>query len=190
MKRNHFYAGIFMLFFSLVNQQLLAVGFDRQLADFQIRVNDLLQPYKTFAFTVLPNQWLEIKTESDNITLSSVTGESEQTDNRIFRWRNKEIGGPYLVILTDHKGAKIDLNIFVLTPYSELKNGHLEKYRIDNYPKKRLKDNPIYAQPKGFIRVTKENRDTPVSPNFTLSQFISKQLANWPKFTVLNPNYY
>jgi uncharacterized protein YcbK (DUF882 family) len=47
---------------------------------------------------------------------------------------------------------------------------------------------PAYANPSGFIQVTKENADTYVSAHFKLRDFVTKdQPSVWPKYLLLNP---
>jgi hypothetical protein len=50
-----------------------------------------------------------------------------------------------------------------------------------------LKGNPLYAQPPGFVEVTKENQDTKLSPHFTLKQFLCKEdtTKTFPKYVLL-----
>jgi hypothetical protein len=48
--------------------------------------------------------------------------------------------------------------------------------------------NPQYAPPQGYIRVTPENENTPVSERFRLADFLTHdQQAVWPKVLVLQP---
>ena len=61
----------------------------------------------------------------------------------------------------------------------------LKGYRIGNYPKKALRGNKMYNHPKGFIKVTKDNRNLLLTPHFQLGQFLCKQRAEFPKYVVL-----
>ena len=80
------------------------------------------------------------------------------------------------------------LNIFVMRPAAEMKNGYLGKYRIGEYQKQPFKGLDVYRTPKGFVEVTPENQDVQVSPHFTLKQFLCKQQASaWPKYMILRP---
>lgn len=72
-----------------------------------------------------------------------------------------------------------------MIPYTQLKGGYLNGYRIGNYPSIPLKQLPIYKPPRGFIEVTKENEDTPVSPHFKIKQFLCKQSGPYPKYIVV-----
>src|SRR5213078_2610110 len=48
--------------------------------------------------------------------------------------------------------------------------------------------NPSYAPPQGYIRVTPENENTPVSQRFKLADFLTHDQQNvWPKVLVLQP---
>ena len=48
--------------------------------------------------------------------------------------------------------------------------------------------NPSYAPPQGYIRVTPENENTPVSEHFKLGDFLTHDQQNvWPKVLVIQP---
>jgi hypothetical protein len=70
-------------------------------------------------------------------------------------------------------------------PASSVRDGYLNGYRIGSYPGTAWKGLAVYRPPRGFIEVTEENRDTPVSPHFTLGQFLCKQQSGYPKYMVL-----
>ena len=74
-----------------------------------------------------------------------------------------------------------------LVPFSAKVNGRIGSYRLGAWPyEKRDGSNPTYANPRGFVEVTRENFSTHLSEHFMLGQFISKdQLSIWPKYVVL-----
>ena len=79
-----------------------------------------------------------------------------------------------------------------LTPFSAKQGGRIGTYMIGSWPGERGGRGPAkapadrYANPRGFIPVTLENRDTPVSEHFTLGDFLTKNQPNvWPKYLVL-----
>jgi uncharacterized protein YcbK (DUF882 family) len=76
-----------------------------------------------------------------------------------------------------------------LVPFSAKVHGRIGSYRLGEWPyEKSEPSNPVYANPKGFVEVTPENRSTPVSEHFTLGQFLTKdQSSVWPKYVVLQP---
>jgi hypothetical protein len=79
-----------------------------------------------------------------------------------------------------------------LTPFSAKQRGRVGSYMIGSWPGERGARGPArapadrYANPRGFIQVTLENRDTPVSQHFRLRDFLTKnQPTVWPKYLVL-----
>jgi len=81
------------------------------------------------------------------------------------------------------------LRWIVMKPFSAKVNGRIGSYRIGNFPfERRDPSNPAYANPRGFIEVTPDNRFTKVSEHFSLGQFLTKnQESVWPKYLVLQP---
>lgn len=83
-----------------------------------------------------------------------------------------------------------DLHVIVLVPFEKKQNGRIGNYRLGTWPFERggKPKTARYADPPGFIRVTRENVDTPVSTHFTLGDFLTKGQDNiWPKYLVLDP---
>jgi uncharacterized protein YcbK (DUF882 family) len=76
-----------------------------------------------------------------------------------------------------------------LVPFSAKVNGRIGGYKLGAWPyEKKEGSNPNYANPRGFVEVTRENLSTHLSEHFTLGQFITKdQGAVWPKYVVLQP---
>lgn len=79
------------------------------------------------------------------------------------------------------------LSLVVMTPFSAKVNGRIGSYRVGNWPyENRSPENPMYANPRGFIQVTQENFALKVSEHFTLGEFVTKDQRNvWPKYVVL-----
>jgi uncharacterized protein YcbK (DUF882 family) len=74
--------------------------------------------------------------------------------------------------------------LLVKRPAAEKQNGRLGGYRIGSYPS----GGGRYAQPAGFIEVSRAHRDLHVSRNFTLSNFLTKdQFDVWPKYVLIDP---
>jgi len=99
------------------------------------------------------------------------------------------------VLPTDVDGALGAINDFAqitLTPFSAKERGRIGGYLIGSWPGERGGRGPAkapagrYANPRGFIKVTQENQDTPVSEHFRLRHFLTKNQPNvWPKYLVL-----
>ena len=92
----------------------------------------------------------------------------------------------YPIEITESKtNSKMLLNVFVMVPFEQKKNGKLNGYKIGSYPQKPLKGMAIYEKPLGFIEVTPENKDIYIMPHFRLGQFLCKQKGPYPKYVVL-----
>ena len=83
-----------------------------------------------------------------------------------------------------------NFNLITLVPFSEKQNGRIGLYYLGSWPLERggTPKTPNYENPSGFIQVTQQNADTPVSQHFRLRDFITKDQPNvWPKYLLLNP---
>jgi uncharacterized protein YcbK (DUF882 family) len=96
-----------------------------------------------------------------------------------------------LAVKLDQATKQIDdFSVVTLVPFSEKKNGHIGLFYLGNWPFERggKMKSAAYANPAGFIEVTPENADTPVSAHFKLRDFLTKDQYNvWPKYILLNP---
>jgi hypothetical protein len=74
-----------------------------------------------------------------------------------------------------------------LLPFSAKVNGRIGPYRLGFWPAERGRTRSLsYRNPDGFIEVTRQNQDTPVSEHFRLRDFLTKdQFDVWPKYLVL-----
>lgn len=83
-------------------------------------------------------------------------------------------------------GEELLLNVYAVVPYSKLDiAGYLGDYRVGHYPEERLRDLEIYDPPAGFVGISEADKAVPLSPNFTVGQFPSKQSEGYPKYLVL-----
>jgi hypothetical protein len=84
-----------------------------------------------------------------------------------------------------------DLRLITLKPFAEKKGDKIGLYYLGRWPFEggqapRARGN--YANPTGFIEVTRENRNVAVSEHFKLGDFLTKdQFDVWPKYLVLEP---
>ena len=84
-----------------------------------------------------------------------------------------------------------DLKLITLRPFAEKKDNRIGLYYLGSWPfesggAQRARGN--YANPTGFIEVTRQNKDTLVSEHFKLADFLTKdQYDVWPKYLVLEP---
>ena len=80
-----------------------------------------------------------------------------------------------------------DFSVITLMPISERRRGRIGLYYIGSWPTERSRRRPGYVTPSGFIEVTPENQDTPVSDHFALGDFLTHdQQTVWPKYLVLD----
>lgn len=103
---------------------------------------------------------------------------------RLFGKREQKEGGT--VAVTDSSSGR-HLSLFTLHPFAEKVNGRVGDYHIGRFPaEKRPPRSAAYENPDGFIEVTLENKDTPVSEHFRLADFLTHDQTNvWPKYLVL-----
>lgn len=85
-----------------------------------------------------------------------------------------------------------NFNVIRLMPFSTKTNGRIGLYFVGTWPGEQGKRGPLkapataYANPAGFIEVTPQNADTPVSDHFKLRDFLTHDQPNvWPKYLVL-----
>jgi hypothetical protein len=82
-----------------------------------------------------------------------------------------------------------DFAVLRLVPLSEKKSGRIGSYVIGNWPNETGRPrSPVYAPPRGLVRVTPENLNTRISEHFQLRDFLTKGQENvWPKYVALSP---
>ena len=74
-----------------------------------------------------------------------------------------------------------------MRPFADKVRGRIGSYRIGFFPgEQRALRSDAYANPEGFVEITANNQDTPVSEHFRLRDFITHdQSTVWPKYLVL-----
>ena len=90
------------------------------------------------------------------------------------------------VAVTDSASGKM-MSLITLLPFGEKVNGRVGDYHLGRFPAEKHKvRSEAYENPDGFIEVTLENKDTPVSEHFRLSDFLTHDQKDvWPKYLVL-----
>jgi hypothetical protein len=160
-------------------------------ADFGLRIRGAEWSYRVMAVPVLPGEKLSLRLlpghASQLLTVESDEGALDNTAANWWEWEAPETPGIVpLRVLDSGSLETMTLNAFVVTPASKVMAKKLNGYAIGDYPSRLYRNQSIYLPPKGFIEVTEENLDTPVSPHFTLRQFLCKQQGDFPKYVVLN----
>lgn len=80
-----------------------------------------------------------------------------------------------------------DLRLITLVPFAVKKGGRIGSYSLGQWPYERGgAPSPAYANPVGFVEVTRENQSLAVSKHFTLGDFMNQdQPGVWPKYLLL-----
>ncbi|GAB4273388.1 MAG: hypothetical protein Kow0065_22240 [Methylomicrobium sp.] len=146
--------------------------------------------YRTLGVFVLPNERFILQVNSLKpsvpVKFQADQGKTRQLSKQQWQWQAPNKPGLAVLKFTHPITQEATLlNVFVMVPASRVKNGVLNGYRIGKYPRLPFKNLPTYETPKGYIEVTEANQDTPVSPHFTIGQFLSHQKSDFPKYLVL-----
>ncbi len=178
------------------SSQREVADFDPKKTPFAITSHGETFPYREMSTFVMPGATLTFEAVGGPAAQYVVTardrGAVTTLGPRQWRWTAPAAWGVYDLTFgyereTEADDDAITLHVFVMVPAGAVLGGYLNGYRIGTYPAKPLKGIPIYLPPPGFIEVTKENQDTPVSPHFKLKQFVCKQdtARPFPKYVVL-----
>jgi len=91
-------------------------------------------------------------------------------------------------VYTHTDSAGRPFSFVTLVPFDSKARGTVGTYRMGLWPAERRKPrSEAYTNPDGFIEVTAENQDTPVSEHFRLRDFLTHdQKPVWPKYLVLS----
>ncbi|MEX0707702.1 MAG: D-Ala-D-Ala carboxypeptidase family metallohydrolase [Woeseia sp.] len=159
-----------------------AVAWESERLQSPVTVNRFEVRYPELAIFVMPRSPIQV-TVAERATLLFMGQHMPAMDAAL-----KAPARPGLEIMeieNEVTGEIARINVFTMVPASAVRNGRLNGYRIGHYPAEPLRGLDIYRPPQGFVEVTEENRDIRVSPNFTLGEFVAKQVSDWPKYVVL-----
>jgi len=166
-----------------------AQEFSPDTTEFTVAVRDVNVRYRVFAIYVLPGTEIPITVLQDDhggsYTCEASAGLVQSSGGSSWVWTAPTENGLSTIVILGDGVDSLVLNAFVLLPLDLVEDGYLNEYRIGEYPKQPYKGLPVYEPPDGFVEVTPENADTPLSPHFTLRQFLCKQNGDWPKYVVL-----
>jgi uncharacterized protein YcbK (DUF882 family) len=163
--------------------------FDARTASFALTFHDERSAYRDTTVVVMPGAavvFTAVGGPPGDYAASTTAGTLVQQASHQWRWTAPDRPGTYLLTF-DGPGKQdaIAVHAFVMVPATKVKDGLLNGYRIGEYPA--AKGNPMYLAPTGFIEVTKENRETRVSPHLTLEQFLCKEdtTKTFPKYVLV-----
>ena len=98
----------------------------------------------------------------------------------------RAVSTPGIHVMQD-SSIRQPVKLITVLPFSEKTGGKVGTYRMGFWPaeKKRARG-PAYVNPEGFIEVTPENVDQPISEHFRLGDFVTHNQSDvWPKYIVL-----
>jgi hypothetical protein len=82
--------------------------------------------------------------------------------------------------------ASTGFAFITMAPWRQKLGSHLNGYHLGYWPAELRRTAPGGDTPVGFIEVTRDNVDTPLSTHFTLGDFVTHdQSWVWPKYVVL-----
>jgi len=139
-----------------------------------IRVDGLNVPYTQFSSFKLPESMLLLEAKGQGnmqVFLNDQLQSTFQNDSYALKVP-QEIGLHKLRLVDGTKNVLLNLNLFVLTPVSQIEGGAINGFKMGTYPPP-LGEGGKYERPRGLIEITKENFQTQLSPHFKLSQFTS-----------------
>ena len=150
---------------------------------FRVEVNGYCYTWDNIGRCVLPGETLRLATPgySTHSGWVASAGELLEKGSQTL-WVAPADPGLYPLIATSGSVTK-HVNVFVMIPYSSLKNGYLKGVRIGRYPSST--PFPNFTKPRGFIEVTPDNIDTKLSDRYTLRDLASRQPDVFPRYTVL-----
>lgn len=139
-----------------------------------VSIDGTALPYEIWHHLVMPGGTVSL---AANLPLDiTINGDPIAQGSDSLAWTAPDTPGTHRLTATDEAGREYQVAIFVLAPLDGAEV--LEGYRIGTYPA---------DTPEGLIRLTEADMDVPVSPNFTIGQFICKQQpGHWPKFLLVS----
>jgi hypothetical protein len=162
--------------------------YGEQRVPFQVRFGDETTSYDVMAMFVMPNELVPVSVEPESgaaagYQLVAASGATNAVRDGAWTWLAPSTPGLYPVEVRDRESDQsVTLNVFVMVPYSSMRRGVLNGYRIGNYPQGKSQ---FYRRPSGFIEVSPGMEGVQVSPHFTLGQFLCKQAGGPTKYLVL-----
>ncbi|MEH6515192.1 MAG: D-Ala-D-Ala carboxypeptidase family metallohydrolase [Halioglobus sp.] len=170
---------VVLLFFPLLTQAdnhgLLVKGFEVKYSPFTV----IAQPGEKVEIGRLPGA----RTDPKIRDFDGVSYDSESDKNGVII--APQAPGHYLLQVVPDGGEVMTVNLFVTVPLAEVENEQLNGYRIGPPPPGDKKRTEFYKQPAGFIEVTEDMLDIPLTPHFNLRQFLCKQEGGYPKYAVI-----
>jgi hypothetical protein len=136
---------------------------------------------------VLPGEKIVLEAKSNKpVHFEAQGGRLAFISKNRWEWEAPSPAGIYPARMAGGQPEEsMTINLVVMVPYAELKDGRINGYLIGEYPSEPFRGLPNYLPPAGFIEITPDNQDLPLTPHFKLKQFVCKQAGDFPKYIVL-----
>ncbi len=152
------------------------------------QVNEHVVPFDTFAVSVMPGETVDLHFASPvpGRMYYAHAAEGRMVERRAgeWTWTAPQTPGYYPLSIGGVEGA-IQLQVFVKRPYDNAE-GWLNGFQIGHYAEEPRNGDPQFLPPSGFIEVHPEMEEIPVSPHFTLGEFLCKQTSGYPKYVLVD----
>jgi hypothetical protein len=151
-----------------------------------IRGHQVSQP--VFSLFAAPGEEIRVGVpglDARSVDLQSVEGVSVLPGADYWLIQAPRKPGLYTMSLSSDPAQQTTLNLFVGHPASHADDGVLNDYLIGPQPPGHATYPDFYTPPELYFEVTPDILDTPLSPNFTLRQFLCKQDSGYPKYLVI-----
>ena len=150
-----------------------------------LKYRDLVSPFKINTILGLPGDTVELEVlfnKGEPYKLAKANPEVLHQDNKWLFIMPADPGVYQTQLVNQEVQDTVTINYISLIPAEMSESGKLQGYRIGNYPPSQKE---AYQPPRGFVKVTEENKNLYISPRFQLKQFVCKQSADYPKMVVL-----
>jgi len=127
--------------------------------------------------------------------LSRFEVQSDQVEVRLeadrFMLQPPEAAGIYPVRFQETAARNLPrpaaylVQVVVMVPADEARNGMLNGYPVGHFPEDRADDRWRFQRPRGFVEITEANRDTHLTDHFTLGQLDCKLEAPYPHYAAV-----
>ena len=159
-----------ILFGSAVHATDFTGNTDPDRVSYLLGVDEIETDLTLISTTVMPDAELRIRVDADAY---ADRGELQPGAGE-WIWTAPDTPGPAMLRF-ERNGETRTLIVFVLTPFSNGRDTEIDNFRIGAYSPEPFRGLEAYRPPQGFIDTTLGSLDMPVSPNFTLGQFLCKQ---------------
>lgn len=168
-------------------------AYSQEKADFSLKFEENRIPFKIFSIFVLPGETIRLsiaeKNQNSKFSYIGSDGDFLYRDGSALGWKAPAKSGHYSIKIKDRNNnsgnSEMNLNIFVLHPFTEKKNGHIDNFKIGNYPQIPKNKNGSYKTPDGFLKIEESMLDIKLTPNFKLSQFLTNQTESLPHYIAI-----